>query len=251
MKRTRPWSYENKPFKKPRPSQPVVAMPVTTYKSLAPLATRGYRPNKKEWKVYDLGNGGTGIINTGNISVAGTVINLFLPVQGADMNQRIGRKTCIRTIDVRGNIFCELGNSLQPGNTKAGCVKVMLLWDTQPGGAVATPGEIWNVGGTPHSGINMNNRDRFKVIRTKTMSFDPMLISTTATQSYAAWGHTNEDFHFYVKNLSLETVFSTSAGTIADIATGSLLIAFIADTSTGLNSDFNTNFVSRVRYSDD
>lgn len=260
MKRTRPYkSYNNRPFKKPRtiPTTTVAAqrmrLPTRTYrKSMVPLATRGYRPNSRERKAYDFGGGvpGVGAATPSQVTTASTRVPIFIPVQGSDMFQRIGRRVTIRSIQVRGSMYLEQSSTLAVGQTVQQDGKVMLIYDSQPNGTLASAADIWSVAGTPFSFMNLNNRDRFKVLRSECYTFDPIIISSVATQAVACLNNTSFDFDWYIK-CNLEVTFNgTNAGTVADIATGCLILAFIGSGGAA-PTDVNALWVSRVRYTDD
>lgn len=167
------------------------------------------------------------------------------------MTMRIGRKVTIKTIQVRGNVYLEQALTMASGTTPQITAKVMLIWDAQPNGTIATVSDIWQVAGTPHSYLNLDNRDRFRVLRSEVFTMDAMLISSVATQSVAAWNRTQHNFEWYVKNLNLEVIFNgTNGGTIGDISSGALILAFICDVAASA-TDTNCKWVSRVRFEDD
>jgi len=167
------------------------------------------------------------------------------------MTMRIGRKVTIKTIQVRGNVYLEQASTMSSGQSERYSGRLMLLWDGQPNGTTASAADIWAIGGTPYSYLNLDNRDRFKILRSEVFSFDPMLISSVATQSVAAWNKTQQDFDWYVRNVNLEVIFNgTNGGTIADIASGALLMVFISDAAADA-TDINSVWTSRVRFEDD
>lgn len=260
MKRTRPFkTYNNRPFKKPRTTATMTraalprALPMRTYRnSRVPLASRGYRPNSHERKAYDFGGGvpGVGAATPSQVTTASTRVPIFIPTQGSDMFQRIGRRVTIRSIQVRGSMYLEQSSTLAVGQTVQQDGKVMLIYDAQSNGQLATAAEIWSVAGTPFSFMNLNNRDRFKVLKTESFTFDPIIISATTNESVACLNNTSFDFDWYIK-CNLDVTFNgTNAGTVADIATGNLILAFIGSSGASPN-DVNALWVSRVRYSDD
>jgi len=164
---------------------------------------------------------------------------------------RIGRKVTIKAIQVRGNIFLEQADNMGAGQSEAYTGRIMLIWDSQPNGTAASAADIWAVPGTPHSYLNLDSRDRFKVLRSEAWSFDPILISSVATQSVAAWNRTNYCFEWYLRNVNLDVIFNgTNGGTIADIVSGALLMAFLSDTGADL-TDVQARWISRVRFEDD
>jgi len=138
--------------------------PRRTYRnSVVPLASRGYAPNASEKKVFDLAVGAYAANTTGSVTP------IALPVTGADFTNRIGRKIVIKNIYIRGMINMEGAQTVtSPTLATANLTRLMLVWDTQPNGAIATIGQIINIttgpGICPQQHLNLDNRDGFKVL---------------------------------------------------------------------------------------
>lgn len=215
---------------------------VTTVR--APLQTYGYRPNSVEKKVYDIANTATSVSTTGSITL------LFLPALGSDMNNRIGRKTLIKSIYLRGYINLDAAQSgvSVPIDSDAQMGRVMLVWDTQPNGAAPTITDILSTA-TPQSHLNINYRDRFKILMDKEFVFDAFYTINTASQALAL---SNRNIHAIkkYKKVNLETIFNaTNGGTIADISSGALFLVTVGSVASGTN-DITLNWTSRVRFTD-
>lgn len=220
--------------------------PRRAYKnSLVPLASRGYQINRAERKVWDIASG------TVQVNTTGAVSNLFAPQKGTDFQERIGRKTVLKSIFIRGTISTEIARTT---NTDAAVefqyCRMLIGIDYQPNGAVPTIDEIFAVNNDPLSHLDLNQRDRFRIIWDKHWVFDPYKFNKTATQSYASTTNQVKCFKYY-KKLNLETIFNAgNAGTVADISSGALWMCWIGSGVAGTNSDCNAVITTRCRFVD-
>jgi len=243
MKRQRHWDASKggyvsgpRPVKKRRVSKG----PVRTYPgSMVPLASRGYRLNDTELKVYDISTA-TYAINT-----TGTIGNIFRPVNGSDFNNRIGRKTCLKTLQIRGYIQNEVVSNITAATSTNGqLLRLIVLWDTQPNGAVPALTDVLTTA-HPQAPLNLNNRDRFKVLRDKVWAMGPMLISAAATQSVAAWDTPQViAIKEFIKLPNLETIYNASTGNVSDLSSGSLCFLWVGSEPNGSN---HAEFVGTYR----
>ena len=212
----------------------------------APLATRGFSSmsltQNRERKFYDI-NTATYQANT-----TGSFTLLHIPILGSDFNNRIGRKTLIKSIYIRGRIFIEPAQAVAATTAGHQQCRLILFIDNQPNGAAPAVTDLLNEA-LPSSHLNPNNRDRFKVIKDKTYVFEPFTFSTTATQSVAAWNRTVHDVKIY-KKCNAETIFNgTNGGTIGDINSGALYMFWIGSASAGA-LDGNAVIATRIRFDD-
>jgi len=251
MKRGRSWDASKGGFQKKRRLYPKQPLPVTIsgpsmrVRPYVPLSNRGYRPNAIEKKVYDVGPTSKACTTTG------TVTALFLPTLGSDMQNRVGRKACIEKIFFRGFITLEAASDTLSGCTsESQAARIMLVWDTQPNGSIAAIGDILkDPGNATQSQLNMDYRDRFKVIWEKNFTFDPLIIPGGAVNASLM----NRTCYFFKKyrKVNLETIFnSTNGGTIADIASGALLLVTVGTVAAGADKNSNLFFSNRIRFSD-
>lgn len=221
------------------------AKPVTSYSpSLVPIASRGYRPNPTEKKVYDIA------VTTYQVNTTGSFTLLCIPTTGADMTNRVGRKILQKSVYIRGRVTQEataagpqtVANSSQQ-------IRFILFVDYQPNGAAPAVTDLLNTA-SPASQLNINNRDRFKVLKDKCYVFDASAYNTTATSQLASWSRTVYNFKCY-KKIDIETIFNaTNGGTIADINSGALYMFWIGDQAAGSNTDGNALVSTRVRFLD-
>lgn len=170
-------------------------------------------------------------------STTGTVTALNLAAQGTDYTQRVGRKTT--------NVAVQLEGYIQPEDTTTNNCKsrVLLIYDGQPNGALATIADIFTAA-TANAFMNLNNRDRFRVLADVNCALGG--ISSTATQSYAQ-SPSVHNVSIYRK-INLDTIWNNTTGVIASVGTGALLLVTIGDQAAGVA----TNFVgaARVRFVD-
>jgi len=191
-----------------------------------------------EKKVVDI-NAATYLIeNTGTIL---TLLNGTVP--GSQNFNRIGRKIALSSLQIRGFVR-------QADNTVAARqVRMIIVYDKQANASAPTFANVissQNIGGTVSSTctdmVNLDNRDRFRIIRDRTFVFGDI---------NAAWaaGSNVEDVDMYIKLGDLPTIYNAgSAGTIGDIQSGSLYVFWI---STQANSTGSAAEVSyRLRFKD-
>lgn len=241
MKRRRSTGeYENKPFKRPRLYQTPTAGVKT--KSFVPLARRGYRLNNVEKKVFDTQM-------YADVSSAGAFYALCLPVPGAAMNQRIGRKLTIKSVQFKGIVQLELAATPTGAVTaESNHLRMILLYDKQPNGALPALTDVLTGGQTVNDLFNIDNRDRFSILKDKVWSFDPMIYDS-ANGGYA-WNRTCAYIKMY-KKLNLETIFNAgTAGTSADVNSGNLIVLWLCNTPNGIDKNVDIYVNSRVRYLD-
>jgi len=210
--------------------------------STAPLASRGFQG-------YRYGGGTRGelkyVDNLDNdelIVHTGTVVPINLLASGTAVNERVGRKVVLKSCLVNFTVKNVIGvntNALQ-----GAIVKVSLIYDSQPNGAIA-PAAYNDIYSTAHptSPLNLNNRDRFKVLWSKYAQIGSYLISGAGSLATGAPQHA---IRTCFKKMNLPVIFGGAGGSIGDIQTGALLLCFTADVANMSMCDYYT----RVRYSD-
>lgn len=212
--------------------------------SMVPLRTGGYRPNRVERKVNDIG------VSTFAANLTGSITLLANPTLGSDFNNRIGRKVNLKSVYVRGYLFSDQGNTMTT-STPTTCqqCRMIIFADMQPNGAAPAFTDLL-VSAHPASHLNMNNRDRFKVYCDKEFALDPIVYTTTATAAVATASRQIYNVKKY-KKLNLEMIFNaTNGGTIADITSGALYMAWIGSNAASAQSDATAQLSTRVRYVD-
>jgi len=233
---------KSRPAKKARTQIAVIARP----NRFAVPATRGYRFNNVEKKVNDNAPA-TYAVNT-----TGTFQLLCVPTRGDDMNQRNGRKIMLRSFYIKGSV-----ESNWAANPSAATVQIpsqevtmIVFMDYQPNGALPTVADLLTTA-TSNAHLNLNNRDRFKVLCTKTWEIGPISVVSTATQAVSNTAG-NQLFKVRVyKKIRQEMVFNAgNTGTITDINSGALYMFWIGSSAASATLAASAGIATRVRYTD-
>lgn len=212
--------------------------------SLVPAASRGYKPNPDELKVIDTDYA----VYTVNSSASITLLNLC--ALGSDMTNRIGRKYINKSIYVRG--YCSTIPAAAANKTNTQCIgqlaRCILFVDYQPNGASPNSTDVLKEANSG-SQLNLNNRDRFRILWDKTYALGPYVVDTTATQSIMGTCQQVAVVKKF-KKINVETIYnSTNAGTIADINSGAIYMMWIGNVS-GSTLSSAARVSVRVRFSD-
>lgn len=167
----------------------------------------------------------------------GSVTLLNGVAQGDDFTNRTGRKMTMKSLYIRGlvkNVDSVSGPNL---------ARMIIVYDNQTNGAAPVITDILKAASST-SQINLNNRDRFRILCDQQYAIGA--IDNTATQAYAA-GPIVFDFKLY-KKLNLETIFGGTTAAVASINTGSLYMITIGDQAAGAGSLFK--LTTRIRFLD-
>lgn len=171
-------------------------------------------------------------------TVAGTVTLLNGVVQGTDFTQRIGRKFNMKSLLLRLNCYPNSATNCPVGDI----VRVLVVYDCQTNSAAPVVGDILEFVSF-ESPMNLNNRDRFKVIMDKTFNMNPNSYTAGALTTGAPVTRSVKKF----KKLGLEVINSGTGATVGSIQTGGLFLVTL-----GLvNNGSNINWYSRMRFTDD
>lgn len=159
--------------------------------------------------------------------------------QGTDFNQRIGRQSTMKSIIFNGNVFNLSTASLNAFN--GGYTRLVIIYDSQPNAALPSGTDIFATN-DPNSPMNLNNRDRFQVLMDVRKQVSAFLMSATPALTAGTPG--NAYFKKYRK-CNKETVFSGTLGTIANISTGAIYLAYITDAAVAA-----FDYYIRIRFTD-
>lgn len=128
--------------------------------SYGPPANRGFYGayslrGRAELKFVDVTANNVAVTTTWQ----GVLINGI--AQGADFNQRIGRKSQMKSILFNGNFF----PTASTANAYQGIyMRTVIVYDTQPNSGTFPTGTDIFASNDPNSPLNLNNRDRFQVL---------------------------------------------------------------------------------------
>lgn len=214
----------------------------------------GYGSKDGEKKTIDIpaSGTGTGSLTNLNFNSTGSVVLLNGVAQGTDYNARVGRKIVMKSLYVRGMIYIEAavsGGTLS-ATIPAQAARLILIADMQTNGAAPGLGDIIQTTGTSpniEAQLNLNNRDRFKVLKDKVYTFGTMSTDDGGGIS-AGVGPAMHSVKIY-KKLNMETIFGGTDATIGSITSGGLYLVAIGSVAAG-PADVNCRLTSRIRFTD-
>lgn len=132
-------------------------------------------------------------------------------VTGADVGNRLGRKITMKSLQWRIAVQCA-------PTTTSGQIRTIIFLDNQANATTPTAAEFFEDSAAAlllTSPLNLNNRERFKIIADKISN----LGQEVATQ---AWAPTQVYLKGY-KKLNVDTIYNAAnGGTVADITTNAL-----------------------------
>jgi len=206
----------------------------------APAASRGFYGAQSRLKRQLQGIMERKLVDTASASYAldttGSVTLINGCAQGSDFTNRIGRKYSNVAVQLEG---LALLTAVAAGPLK---YRIMLIYDAQPNGALPAITDVLTAS-TSRAFMNLNNRDRFKVI----CDLNDVLGLTDIGANAAAADTTVKNVSVY-KKINLETICDGTTAAIGDIQTGSLLLLTIADLAAGAAGSFRG--AVRVRFTD-
>lgn len=218
-------------FKRARLAGPITVAVRNRYPK---LATRGWNNNNAELKYNDLSSASYVADTTG------TVTALNLTAVGDDNTTRDGRQICNKSIHVQGVIL--------PVDVTAilnSYCRMMLVWDSQPNsGTIAAITDIL-VASTSLSNTNLNNRERFTILRDCRYSLGAIV--TTATQAITVTPGV-QVVNEFVNLKDVKTTYSGTTAAIGSVATGALLMVTIGNQAAGDCGRFD--LTTRLRFTD-
>jgi len=184
---------------------------------------------KPELKIYDadVNAASPPTATQFNITNTGTVACVNAMVTGTGVQNFIGNQISVKSAAYRFEL--DLGTT--PVATSG---RVLLIWDKQPNGSLATWADIFAFS-TYLSFSNVNTRDRFVILRNDQFSLSPQGDQTLFFERFV--------------NINMTTTFVNGQATTAVPQTGALLIAYIADQGTAANQPRISGNI-RVRYYD-
>jgi len=245
----------------------ITALRAMMGRSAAPAAL--YPPRytgSTELKSCDSGGSGSSTVYV-NFVTGGTVQQVLGPeasdvgiLSGTGFYNRIGARIRTKSIEIRGTITPSLGNAAAVADQFA---RIMVLYDRQPNGALPSTADIlldYQSAGatttTARSGLNMNNRDRFLVLRDRKMYLPPLGVNGATPAKIQNinvnpnQGNGDLTYHEYIRCKDLETHYKASSGVIGDVATGAFVVLVISDGDTNATSAYQFAYVARQKFLD-
>lgn len=161
------------------------------------------------------------------------VIGLNLLAQGTDFTNRIGRKVNVRSI--------QLTMRIAQGTTPSDVVvRFMVVYDSQPNGAVPAISDILDtVAGPVNSFNNLNNRARFKTMLSFSTRLDDQSFGTRDIRKYKA--------------CNLPVIYNASGAGVATVNTGAIWFFGVSTNVSGATAPNLplTQALARIRFSDE
>jgi len=166
--------------------------------------------------------------------VIGSIKSLVVPEEGSSFYNRIGRETRGLSLHFCGWIKPTYNNAM---NTHIQALRYMILYDRQPNGSLPTVSQVLldyapdgNTSTNVLSGINMNNKDRFVVLRDRKLvapAVGPNGAFTLDTNGGTTAKTENWEVNDYLDLNGLQSNYQSSNGSIGDVTTGSFILLTI------------------------
>lgn len=197
----------------------------------------GARRHKPELKYFDISDT-TGVFPFTTMVSAPTFITLNAVPEGAGANNRVGRRINMKSLQIRVNPS-ELDTLVLPASTNCFVWRVVIVYDSQANGAMPAMTDIFagtlfagTNAGDIHAPVNLNNRDRFLILRDKLYTYNFESGEGFGTADGGMVGYINRApwvLRAFIKLNGLETTYSATSAvatqlTAASITTGSLLV---------------------------
>lgn len=204
----------------------------------APLATRGFyglytNAGRQELKYTDVS------LNNSTIPTTGVVALLQNVPAGTDVNERVGRKITNKSILFRIQAYTE-STALS-----GAAVRIMLIYDSQTNSAGVNVTDVLQFA-QPLSPMNLNNRDRFKVLKDWYFGTDAIVYTGGPPGTAITVGTGGTYVKKTYRRLNHDTIFSATGNTIGSISTGAILLLLVTDVANAVGC----SYYSRIRYSD-
>jgi len=216
-------------------------MPKRPYRSRlgTVAATRGFAPQygsrgiPVEKKVIETAVQSTGLVNTGVITLLNGV------AQGDDFDSREGRQITVKSVQVRGYF-----DKLVYTDQAAAHCRMLVIMDQQTNGAAPTMADILQDADEPLSFMNLNNRERFKVLA----DVHTVLGAQNATGGFALTTQGDNAWFDIYKRVSFNTTFGGTGATVASIQKNAIFAVLLSDDA--VNTISRCNWIARVRFTD-
>jgi len=212
-----------------------------------------------EWKYFDLIQNPIALASPAGL---GWNLNCDLPA-GTGASERVGRKVTLKSVNLKlGMLMGDSTSSLDSTEV----YRVILCVDRQANGNSALITDVLEAPSTYQSFANMNNCERFKILRDKTYTINRGTAATpiasytelpgaaatpngggfTAPASTLFWAEARKDVEMYIP-LEMDVEYSGATGAIGEVRSNNLRMFIIPQHSGGTTL---VTWSSRIRYSD-
>lgn len=210
---------------------------------------RGYQSGRMlkgipptELKAFDVASGAL------DFTTAGGLVALNVPVNGPELYQRIGRKIYMKSLHIRA-VVTNVATSLQDVG------RMIIVYDSQSNGSTFALSDLLKdstaaAASTGNSEINLNNRERFKIIRDYQVLLPAVTNTAGVLSNFTILDPIKNSFDIdmFIPLKGLETIYNaTNGGSASDITSGALYIFNVSQSTT---SKWSLLYHSRLRYYD-
>lgn len=182
---------------------------------------------------------------------------LLNPIQeGSSFYNRIGRKICLRSIRLTGQIVARTGVAT---SGTYDYIRIMIVYDRQANGAFPSIADILltydNTGATTTtvlSHLNMNNAERFKIVRDIRIAISNDAVAAANIQDEQIIdykGKYNIDEYAKLKGYESHYKASSNPAVIGDVSTGGLYLVTFGG-NPAASAGYALNWTARCRYTD-
>ena len=184
----------------------------------APLRTGGFyglynRRGREELKVIDAA------LTTTTVGTGSNIYLLNGVAQGTDYTNRIGRKVILKSLLIRATCIPNTASNTPAGDV----IRMLVIYDCQTNSAAPVIGDILQ-NSSINDPMNLNNRDRFKVIADKYITLNACQY---AAGTLTAGSPQTKQVKLF-KKMNLEQIFSGTNNTVGSIGTGALFLVLIS-----------------------
>lgn len=183
--------------------------------------------------------------------------------EGSAFYNRIGRKISMKSLHWTGAIQ---QNTTVHTSTDQDWLRILIVYDRQTNGAFPVGNDVLlnyddqgTAAGGPYAGLNLNNADRFVVLRDKRINLCNRILSDNlappSNESILGSGLINYQFdptineYIDLKGLEVHYRSSTNPANVGDIATGAIYLCFQMG-STAATNNYQLHVNTRLRYWD-
>lgn len=169
-------------------------------------------------------------------TLVGAISLLNGVTQGTDFNNRIGRSVNMKSLLFRFTVEKATG-----ANSDGATARVILFYDAQTNGAAPVVTDV--LATADHlAPMNLNNRDRFKILADCFIETDAF-VNTTGVISAGTYTERTKTIY---KKMNTEMQFSGTTNAVGSIATGGVFALFISSELNGTGY----KVYSRIRFTD-
>lgn len=219
--------------------------PRRAYKgSMVPLSSRGYRFDAPEVKSFDIAR--AFYLSDDNTA---SVTSLCHPIQGSGFANRIGTKIKVTSFYIRGTVSVQFAhnNPIVSGNVPCFSARITLLLDYQPNGANPAATDVYS-NTSSVSQLNLVNRDRFKILKEKTIVFDPYIVN--ATNNTGSASNQIKQIKMF-KKCAIPIFFNNgNAGAASDINSNNIVMLLQSDNLNAVTCKCLWDLETRCRFLD-